>query len=215
MEKIVIIGGGGHAKVIISLLHKLNQYDVIGYTDTADRGSIFGVKYLGDDAQLEGFKNEEPNCLAVLGVGSIDVSHKRLFLKERLNEYGFSLATVVSPYAVVNEGVKIGAGTVVLDGAIIQAGTHIGECAIINTASVVDHDCRLGNFVHIASGATVCGGVKIGDHSFIGAGSTIIQYKTIGENCLIGAGTTVIDDCLTQGLYIGTPAVFKTGTKRI
>lgn len=209
MEKIVVVGGGGHAKVIISLLHKLDQYDVIGYTDTADRGSILGVEYLGDDTRLDRLKNEEPDCRLVLGVGSVGVSHNRLFLKERLHRCGFHWAVVISPHAVVGEDVRIGAGTVVLDGAIIQTGTSIGECAIINTASVIDHDCQVGNFVHIAPGSTVCGGVKIGDHSFIGTGSTVIQYKTITENCLIGAGATVVDDCLTPGVYMGSPARFK------
>lgn len=209
MEKIIVVGGGGHAKVIISLLHKLGRYDVIGYTDTADRGSIGGVKYLGDDARLERLGNKEPHCKLVLGVGSVELSRHRLFLQERFQRCGFQWAVVISPYAVVDENVKIGAGTVVLDGAIIQTGASIGECAIINTASVVEHDCLVGNFVHVAPGAVVCGGVKIGDHSFIGAGSTVIQYKTIAEDCLIGAGATVIDDCLTPGVYMGSPARFR------
>ena len=37
MEKIVIIGGGGHAKVVISLLQKVDNFEIIGFVDINEK----------------------------------------------------------------------------------------------------------------------------------------------------------------------------------
>ena len=211
MEKIIIIGGGGHAKVLISIVNKMKKYSVLGYTDIQDRGKLLGALYLGDDQVLSKIKSKEPQCKVVLGMGSIDVNLKRRSVVTEVTALGFQFLTIVSPDAIVQEDVILGAGTVVFAGSIIQSGTRIGEYAIVNTGACIDHDCQVGDFVHVACGAVVCGGVTIGNHSFIGAGSTIIQYKKIVQNCLVGAGATVVHDCLEEGFYLGTPAQRKTG----
>ena len=51
-EKIILISGGGHAKVIISIIKKMNDFRIIGYTDPDNHGDILGVKYLGGDDLL-------------------------------------------------------------------------------------------------------------------------------------------------------------------
>ena len=40
MKKIVVISGGGHAKVVISILKKIGKYNIVGYTDIENRGNI-------------------------------------------------------------------------------------------------------------------------------------------------------------------------------
>ncbi len=44
MGRIVVIGGGGHAKVVINVLKK-SGYSIVGYTDHGDRGVILGITY--------------------------------------------------------------------------------------------------------------------------------------------------------------------------
>ena len=205
-QKVIVIGGGGHAKVIISILKKIKRFNTIGYLDTADKGRILGVKYLGDDKRLGEIKNRYGRCAAVIGIGTVAISDKRHKIKEKLESLGYALPAVVSPDAVVNEDVEIGEGAVIHDGAVINSGSCIGVCAIINTGSSVDHDCWIGDFVHIAPGAVLCGGVRVGDNSLIGAGATVIPYKKICRDSLIGAGAVVINDCDAPGVYMGIPA---------
>ena len=206
MDKMIVIGGGGHAKVIINILLKDGKYDLIGYTDRNDRGEILGVAYLGDDPALEKVLTVHPGCRAVLGVGNVEVSGRRREVRDRTAGLGLSFPEIVSPDATVARDVKVGEGTVVFDGAVVNPGTEIGEFAVLNTGCRVDHDCRVGDFVHIAPGATVCGGVTVGDNSMIGAGATVINCRTIGEDCFIGAGAVVVDDCREAGTYLGFPA---------
>jgi sugar O-acyltransferase (sialic acid O-acetyltransferase NeuD family) len=205
MERIVVIGGGGHAKVLISVL-KGTPWDVVGYTDPQDRGPLLGVPHLGDDPILAELLSTRGIQHAIIGLGKIDVSSTRMRLQGQIESLGYAFPVVVSPQAVVNESVQLGSGTVALDGVVITSGTVAGRCCILNTNSTIEHDCRLGDNVHVASGATVSGGVTVGDDSLIGAGATIVQSVTIGHGCLIGAGAVVVTDITEPGTYVGVPA---------
>jgi sugar O-acyltransferase (sialic acid O-acetyltransferase NeuD family) len=205
MSEIVVIGGGGHAKVIIGAL-KRNGFHIHGYTDVEDRGGILGVAYLGKDIVLEDFVKTHESAGAVIGIGKVDASIFRLDLQNKLATLGFGFPVICSPHAIVGEEVIVGAGTVVLDRVVINSGTVIGKACILNTGSIVEHDCRLGENVHVAPGATISGGAIIGDHCMIGVGANVIQSLRICQGTLIGAGSTVIADITIPGTYFGSPA---------
>ena len=204
-DRIIVVGGGGHAKVLISVLKKMG-WEIVGYTDPVDRGAILGVPHLGDDSGLPNLLLTHKDLRAAFGLGKIDRSLKRIRLQEELEKIGLYFPVIVSPSAVLNEEVELGPGTAVLDGAVINTGTVTGKACIVNTNSTLEHDCRLGDDVHIAPGATVGGGVSIGSGCMIGAGATIIQGLTICQDCMIGAGATVLKNIDLPGTYLGNPA---------
>jgi len=206
MNSIVLIGAGGHAKVIVSILRKLDRFDILGYTALENRGDLMGVPFLGLDGDLAELANQHKNLTAVLAVGQVGLGNFRFSLWEKLRALSISFPSIVSPNAVVNEAVSLGESAVVMDGAIINSGASIGRGAIVNTNSTVEHDVTLGDWVHVASGATISGGVTIGRFSMIGAGATVIEGKTVGSGCLIGAGATVTRDLSEPGVYVGCPA---------
>jgi UDP-perosamine 4-acetyltransferase len=205
MNEIVVVGGGGHAKVLIGVLKK-SGFNVIGYLDLEDRGTIMGIRYYGTDKALTEIRIRHPHCTAAIGVGNVDISVQRREIRDQLVSHGYSLPAIVSPDAIVNESTTLGEGTVVFDGVVVNPGARIGQCVILNTNSTVEHDCILGDFVHIAPGAILSGEVVIGDGSMIGAGASVIQGRKVGKDCMIGAGSTVLSDCLVSGTYIGSPA---------
>jgi len=205
VSEIVVIGGGGHAKVLISLLKKL-EWSVLGYTDSRDRGEILGGRYLGDDSDLGDILALHGGCAALVGVGKVDAADARIRLQRRAETVGFRTPSVVSPCAVVNEGVELGAGTVVFDGAVVNSGAVVGDLGLLNTNCTVEHDCRLGENVHVAPGATVSGAATIGSGCMIGAGATVIHGITICAGSVIGAGAVVVADIVEPGVYAGNPA---------
>jgi sugar O-acyltransferase (sialic acid O-acetyltransferase NeuD family) len=205
MDKIVVIGGGGHAKVLISILKKCSC-EVVGYTDDYDRGNILGVSYLGNDSILKEIGKESRVAHAVVGIGKVDCSDTRLRIQEDVKKLGFAFPIIISPRASVNEDVALDEGTVVFDGAVINSGAHIGRSCIINSNSTVEHDCRLGDNVHLGPGATVSGGVTIGDNCMIGVGACIIHSVSVSSGALIGAGSIVVKNIEFPGTYAGTPA---------
>lgn len=206
MSAIVVVGGGGHAKVVISILRKLSRFRILGYIDPKNNGEILGIPYLGPDSELAAISAQQKSLDAVIAVGQVELGNPRCALWENFQSLTLSFPPIVSPDAIVNEAVEIGEGSVVMDGAVVNPGANIGRGAIVNTNSTVEHDVTLADWVHVAPGATICGNVTIGSFSMIGAGATIIQGRIVGANCIIGAGATVVHDLPEAGIYLGCPA---------
>jgi sugar O-acyltransferase (sialic acid O-acetyltransferase NeuD family) len=202
VREIVVIGGGGHAKVVISILKKIADFHIVGYTDLKDNGPILGVPHLGEDSNLADLRNKE----AVLAIGQVGLGHRREELWNRIKDHSADLATIISPHAIMNDDVQVDGGAVVMDGAIVNSGTTIGQGAIINTGSIVEHDTTIDSWVHIAPGATLSGGVKIGRYCMVGAGAVVIEGRSIVNDCIVGAGAVVIHDLMEPGVYAGCPA---------
>jgi sugar O-acyltransferase (sialic acid O-acetyltransferase NeuD family) len=202
---VVVLGGGGHAKVLISVIGKL-PWTIAGYVDPRDAGPLLGVPYAGTDDELPTLLARHPGCAGAMGVGKVDASPRRARIQAEAEALGYRFPAFVSPDAVVNREVELGAGTVVFDGAIVNPGVVTGPTCVVNTGATVEHDCRLGTNVHIAPGATVSGGVTIGDHTFVGAGAVIVHGVRIAEGCVIGAGAVVTRDLAEPGTYVGIPA---------
>lgn len=202
----IIIGSGGHAKVLIEAL--LASSAVIkGIVDSNPMlaGSrILGVPVLGGDDVVVEFTPSQIQL--VNGVGSIGLPNLRQRLYERFKILGYDFATVIHPSAVVTSDVILGEGSQVMAGAVIQPGSHIGCNTIINTRASVDHDCIIGDHVHISPGVTLSGGVDIGAGSHIGTGATLIQGISIGCGCLVAAGAVVVKDITDGAMVRGVPA---------
>lgn len=195
MKKLVMVGGGGHAKVVIDAARNSGEYDIYGIIDPRLKigESVLGINVVGDDDILEDiFKKGIDH--AFISIGSIGDCGLRKKMHEVLKGIGFRIPFIVHPRAVVARDVEIGEGAFVAAGAIINPGTKIGKNAIINTSSSIDHDCVIGDFVHIAPGATLSGGVCIGDETHVGTGARVIQCLTIGRRCMVGAGQTIRHD---------------------
>ncbi|MCF6296436.1 MAG: acetyltransferase [Flavobacteriaceae bacterium] len=204
MKKIAIIGGGGHAKVVASIILKLNKYEIIGYIDTNKKEDFLGLTYLGnDDDFIKLYKNKIE--FVALGIGQIETSKIRKTIVAKYENSNFKFPTIISPTAIINKNVKIGNGTVVMDGVVVNVDSNIGDYSIINTNSTIEHDCKIGNYVHVAPGVTLSGEVKIEDNCLIGTGSNIIQGTTITSEVVLGAGSTVHKNIALSGVYVGNP----------
>lgn len=205
-KKIVLIGGGGHCKVVISILKKLDSFEISGIVDNYKAGSLIsGIKIIGTDNDLRDiYKSGIHNAL--ITVGSIKDNTKRYRLFNMAKEIGYKFPVIISPEAIVDESVKIDEGTVIMPGSIINVDTSIGKNCIINTGTIIEHDCKIGDHCHIAPGVHISGAVNIGESSFIGIGATIIQGIKIGKNVTIGAGSLVIKDISNDVIAVGNPA---------
>jgi len=190
-RKIIIIGGGGHAKALVDILkqQKIDIYAVSSPKIDHDSALFEGLKIFLNDDEIYKFRCDEI-CL-VNGIGSIPGSHLReeLFQKFRKDKYDF--LTIKSEFSLTSDYSDIRMGAQILSGAVINADTKIGENCIINTGAIVEHDCILGASNHIAPGAMLSGGVSTGCCVHIGTGAVVIQGVTIGDNSIIGAGAVV------------------------
>jgi sugar O-acyltransferase (sialic acid O-acetyltransferase NeuD family) len=200
----IVIGGGGHAKVLMDLLHLLG-WKVVGYTDL-NPGSrdILGVPCLGADDVVARWRPDEVQL--VNGVGSIASPRARVQVFEDFKRRGYTFPPVVHGSAVVSPDAVLDQGVQVMAGAVIQAGCRIGQNVIVNTRASVDHDCAISAHVHIAPGAVLSGGVQVAERAHIGAGATVIEGLTIGADVIVGAGAVVINSIPPGVIVVGVPA---------
>jgi len=199
-ESVVIIGAGGHAKVVIATLQAVGyRISALLDDDMAKFGNkIMGVPIAGSIARIKEFGF----CNALIAIGD---NEKRKKIAKTYEKY-CDWITVTHPMAAVHESVKIDKGTVIFAGAVIQPDTTIGSHVIINTGATVDHDCRIGDYVHLAPGVHLSGNVTVGDGAFLGIGTVVIPGKIVGEMAIVGAGSVVIDDIPPFAKVAGVPA---------
>lgn len=207
MEKIILLGSGGHAKSVADAILQGGEYEVVGFVDnTHAKGSVYcEYRVIGSDDDLETLYNSGIHhafvCVGYLGKDDI-----RGKLYKRLKEIGFRLPVIVDPSAILAKDVMIGEGTFIGKGAIVNACVRIGEMAIINSGALIEHDCVVGAFSHVAVGSVLCGEVQIGNSVFIGAGATVIQCVKVGANAFIGIGSVVVRDIPEGCTAVGVPA---------
>ena len=205
-KPVVVIGAGGHAKVLIAALKRLGAR-VLGATDAdvARHGqTVLDVPVLGGDEALN--VHDPAAVLLVNGLGSVARTEARRAIHERLTKRGYRFATVVDPLALLAGPVEIGEGAQVLAGAVVQPGTRLGVNCIVNTRAAIDHDCTVGAHAHIAPGATLSGGVQVGEGAHVGTGASVIHNVRIGAGAIVGAGAAVIADVPDGVTVAGVPA---------
>ncbi|HBZ96680.1 MAG TPA: acetyltransferase [Phycisphaerales bacterium] len=203
MSRLIILGCGGHGRVIADMAERVGVYTSIVFLDNdPDAGDrVGGMKILGPFSELESIASREDHC--VVGIGDNQLRSKLTAVVESLH---VPLVTIIDPSASVSDGSVLGAGTVVMPRAVVNTGSVVGRGCIINTASSVDHDCRISEFVHISPGANIGGDVRIGECSWIGIGSSVRHGISIGRGAMIGAGASVVA-CVDDGVtVVGVPA---------
>lgn len=198
-KKVVIIGAGGHAKVIADIILKSGD-KVIGFLDDNQKigTQVLDYKVIGN---INDIANINKNYYYVIGIGD-SKSRYEIYNKYRNIKY----YTAVHPSAVIAKDVIIGTGTVIMANAVINNCTCIGDFCIINTACVIEHNSIIGNFVHISPTSTLSGTVKVCDFVHIGTGTKVKNNININKKCIIGVGSVIIKDIDEEGIYVGVPA---------
>lgn len=205
--ELIIIGAGGHAKVLIDCLQRQATHRIIGILENnkALHGlSVAGIPILGGDDKIKDFSRETVQL--VNAVGSVDIPVQRKKVYDHFKAQGFQFYSVIHPSAVVAESVQLGEGVQIMAGAIVQADCKVGDNVIINTGASADHDVQLENHIHIAPGVVISGNVTIGMATHVGVRAVILQGLQIGHHVLIGAGAVVINHVTPNSRVVGVPA---------
>ena len=210
---IIVLGAGGHAKVVIDTLLALGR-KIAGIADSDPKthgNDVLGVSVLGGEEAVEA--RAAGDISLANGVGSTGDAGRRKDIFERFRDKGYEFVSIVHPSAIIAAGIEIKDGAQIMAGAIIQPDCRIGENAIINTGARVDHDGIIGDHAHVAPGAVLGGTVSVGAQTHIGAGATVIQNIKIGTRCLVAAGAVVTGD-IADGIRVsGVPAQPMDGTQ--
>lgn len=196
-NQLVIVGAGGHGKVIADIAMKIGYKDIVFVDDNAI-GDCLGYPIVGTCEIIESL-NEHKNDF-VIAVGNNKI-------RRRIAEqYNVNWVSLIHPSAQIGADVKIGVGTVIMANAVLNPCSTVGKHCIINTSSVIEHDNIIGDYVHISPKAALGGKVRIGDGTHIGIGAVVRNNITVCDDCTVGAGAVVIKNLTESAVYIGVPA---------
>ena len=205
MSGIIILGAGGHGKVVAEIAGLMGKWDNIAFLDDNSKlKEVSGIPVIGSFADTALLKDRYKSAFVAIGDTSI-----RMRLIDQLSSNGFDIPVLIHPFSCVSKDCSIGRGSVVMAGVVINPGTVVGNGCIINTSSSIDHDCIVEDGVHISPGAHIGGTVKIGSNCWICIGASISNNVTIGDDSIVAAGASVIADIGKNIMVAGVPAIEK------
>lgn len=200
---IMILGAGGHAKVVFGILQASGRETaaVVGYLPDGANG--FGdVPVIADDDEALA-RAKDAGFSFIVAVGD---NRKRRSLYERFVFEGIPASCAVHPTAAVATDVECGSGTVVGAMAVIGPNARIGANTVINTGAIVEHDCWVGEHVHVAPGVRMGGQVHVEDEALVGIGAVLLPGVQVGFSAVVGAGAVVLRDVPAGDTVVGVPA---------
>ena len=201
MRRLIVIGTGGHARVIADAARAMGTWDEVAFVDERPAVAVptWANPLVGTLDDIVGGQVDGDGVVVAIGRNAI-----RADVAARLDEDRF--ATVVHPAASVAAEATLGGGSMVLAGAVVAPGADLGAHCIVNHGASVDHDCVLGAAVHLSPQAALAGNVTVGARTWIGIGAVVINDLTLGEDGVVGAGAAVIGDVAAGTTVVGVPA---------
>ena len=201
---LIVVGAGGHSRVVLAILSYYNNYNVIGVADSTSRSIGEKIDYTKISYTWEDLSSLYDNGVkhAVIAIGD---NKKRSTLFCQLKKIGFKFPNIIHPNAFVEKNAIFGSGNLITMGANIGSSVEIGNNCIIY-GSTIEHETKIENNVFIAPSVSIAGRVKLGDSCFIGIGSSVVEKITIGKRATIGAGSVVIDNVGNDLTVAGIPA---------
>ena len=196
----IVIGAGGHARVVGAALCDLGV-EVVGFFDDSFDGveePVCGASLIGTLEDASRFETASYDAYVAIGD-----NEKRAEVVERMRHAGYALPALIHPMSLLERNCRVGEASHVCIGAILGSQVRIGKGVIVNTGSSVDHESMISDFAHLAPGAILGGRVRVGEGAFIGMGARIAEKISIGRRAVVGAGTVVLRDVADGARVVG------------
>ena len=175
-RKVVVIGAGSHAAVVIDLIEQIGRDTIIGIVDDSPIAETYeGYGLLGDHTVLPELKHLHVEYF-IVAIGDNTV---RQALFEEAVRCGLIPMTIIHPSAQISPKATIGGGTGIMANVAVNAYVHVGENVILNTGCTVDHHCVIGDHAHVAPGVHLAGAVWVKNGVLVGIGRAIPPNRVV------------------------------------
>lgn len=205
-RKALVLGTGGHSRVVLSLLFSQKNHEILNLFELGEFRkceTIMGINVLPFPASLNDLKKYKYLDIFL----AIGCNEKRKHFWEIISAEGFNTPNLISSTAIIDHSVKLGKANVICSNAFLGPCAQLGNNNLINTASIIEHEAKVGSHSHLAPRSLIAGRSTIHDSCFVGAGATIIDYLEVVSHTTLGAGTTLIKDVSKSGqTFVGVPA---------
>lgn len=202
MKKIIIIGGGNHAKVVIDILRENNReiYTILDDDKNLIGKKLMDIEITGKISMLKELSKDKYEIIISIGTPII---RKKIFNK--IKNMGFEFANAIHPNSNLSKSVIIGKGLVINSGVIVHPDVKLENNIILGMNATVSHDSLIKEHVHISPGVHITGECQIDECVELGTGAMILPRNKIGKNSIIGAGAVVNKNIENNVTAVGVP----------
>lgn len=172
MGKLLVLGAGGHGRVVADAAATMGIWDTIDFLD--DRSKAPCV--IGVCADFEKYAGQYDAAFPAIGNNAL-----RMQWFVHLHNAGYDIPVIIHSRACVSKSSQVAEGTVILANATINTNTQIEKGCIISQGVLIDHDDVIGLGCHIDIGAIVQAGCYIPPLTKVNAG-VIITRRTHAIN---------------------------------
>ncbi len=206
-KKVIIIGSGGHAKVVIDILNLMEDVEILGVTSKSllKKTTFCNFPVLGDDSILSDYRNHL-NIYVAMGLGGFTDNKLREKAYKYTKSLGLSFINIIHPSSTISKTVTMGEGVVIFSGVVLNTEVAIGNNVIIATGSTIDHETIIKDHVLISAGVTIGAYSTIEGGALIALGSKIVSGIIVGADSLVAAGAVVVNNIEPGQRVFGIPA---------
>jgi sugar O-acyltransferase (sialic acid O-acetyltransferase NeuD family) len=211
MRHAVILGTGGHSRVVLSILASMQSCHSVSLVElgsprTMER--IMGNKVSLNHKDLQKFAGREDIDI-FLAIGDNKV---RKHWWEIVKNLRLPMPNLVSPHALIDKSAVMGESNVVCARAFVGPQATIGNNNLINTAAIIEHEANIGDHCSLGPSSSISGRSRLGDLCFVGTGAIVIDGISTTSRTVIGAGAVLVKSVTTEGgIYVGVPAKRREG----
>lgn len=205
-KKANILGTGGHARVVASLLLNQKAYQKIQIFELGEftEGErILGLQVIPFStiyATLDALDDED----FFLAIGC---NKKRKQYWKILKEHDLETPNLISSSSFVEPSTQLGEGNIICPQAYIGPCVQIGDNNLLNTSSLIEHEGKIGSHCHMAPKSVLAGRSTLGNSCFVGLGARIIDKLSVANGTTIGAGACLLESISEEKrTYAGIPA---------
>lgn len=198
-NKLLVFGGSGHAKDLISTAQSVGyqRFEIVTTDGSSNISALTAIK----EADFNPDHYPDWDCIAAIG----DNGHRRRFYEQYSPEMGF--VSIISPQASISSSATIGLGTFIGAFAYVGPDAKIGNACIVNTHSIVGHDARVSDFTHVGPRVCLSGHVELGKSVFVGAGANFNngsyeQAMRVADGVHVGMGCQVTESVQHEGIRL-------------
>ena len=185
-KQIWIVGNGGHAKSLASVIE--SSFDQMFFIA---EGSELQNNDPGTVPESEFISAGKISRSLVNGVGVALGNAQRKRVTEKYVSLGYVFANARADSAITSPSSTHGSGVQLFHNTFVGNQSILNDHVVLGTGAIVEHDSQIGTGAFVGPGVTICGDVELGDWCFIGASTVITPGTIVPSGKFIKAGSLV------------------------
>lgn len=193
-ERVVIIGAGKGAEIVIDIFMDDKDKHVVGLVDSYEKEFLSYCYPLLPCSVYDFPEKIERNMYdtVILSIGStLQTMQFRKELFETYKSKGIKFTNAIGNNVNIRRAVKIGVGNVIAHNSYVGTGSVIGDNNMISYGLNLGHHCMVESHNLLGPGFTTAGCVDVGSECIIPTGVNTRSFVRIGNKVVLPVGYSV------------------------